>query len=278
MNQKITKNDIEILISTQNKTDFSFLENMFPFHQLLNLNILIINQTNKNYILSSNYSNIRVINSFEKGLSKSRNLALQNASKKIGIIADDDIIYHKNFEEIIIEAFIKYPKYAAIRFMAEHEKGKLLSSYPKKEKKKLNWFDILNTASVEMVVNTQLLKQNNLKFDENFGLNSTFGMGEEAVFLSDCKEKRLSLGFFSKIICKHPQEMTPSKISIQKTYEYMGVIFYRIFEKYYIFWIFIKIFFDIKQNKIKFFQIYKCFKTAIKGKKKIYDISSINNL
>ena len=132
--QTYTNKDIEILISTQNRDSLSFLENIFPCHQLTTLNILIVNQTSENCLLQSDYQNIRVINSFEKGLSKSRNLALQNASKKIGIIADDDIIFKKNFQDIVIQGFIKFSKSAVIRFMYEKTVGNLANSYPKKEK------------------------------------------------------------------------------------------------------------------------------------------------
>ena len=203
---------------------------------------------------------------------------MQNASKKIGIIADDDIIFKKNFQDIVIQSFNKFPKNAVIRFMYEKTIENLANSYPKKEKNSLNWFDILNTASVEMVINTQLIKQNNLKFDENFGLNSTFGMGEEAVFLSDCKAKKLSLAFCPAVICQHPQDTTPEKISIKQTYKIMGAVFYRIFKNYSVLWIFIKLFFDLKQRKIKIIQIYCLFDKAIIGKKKSYDICNTNRL
>ena len=46
---------------------------------------------------SSDFENIRVINSFEIGLSKSRNLAIKNALGDICIIADDDIEYVEDF-------------------------------------------------------------------------------------------------------------------------------------------------------------------------------------
>lgn len=266
--QTYTIKDIEILISTQNRDSLSFLENIFPCHQLTTLNILIINQTSENCLLQSDYQNIRVINSFEKGLSKSRNLALQNASKKIGIIADDDIIFKKNFQDIVIQGFIKFSKSVVIRFMYEKTIENLANSYPKKEKNSLNWFDILNTASVEMVINTQLFKHNNLKFDENFGLNSTFGMGEEAVFLSDCKAKKLSLAFCPAVICQHPTVSSHQKISTAEIYKIQGAVMTRIFKKRAWIWIFIKLFFDLKQRNISFKDSILLYKTAKKGSKK----------
>ena len=68
--------DIEILISTMNRDSLDFLIPMFSYSHFSNFSILIINQTQSERILTSAYSNVRVINSFEKGLSKRRNLAL----------------------------------------------------------------------------------------------------------------------------------------------------------------------------------------------------------
>ncbi len=263
--QAIKESDIEILISTQNRDSLSFLKNIFPCHQLTKLNILIINQTSENCLLKSDYKNIRVINSFEKGLSKSRNLALKNASKKIGVIADDDILFKKNFQDIVIQGFIKFPKSAMIRFMYEKAAEKLTNSYPKKEKNSMNWFDILNTVSVEMVINTQLIKQNNLKFDEKFGLNSTFGMGEEAVFLSDCKTKKLLLSFYPAVICQHLTVSSHQKILIAEIYKIQGAVMSRIFKKRAWIWVFIKLFFDLKHKNIQFYQVFSLLKQSNKG-------------
>jgi len=71
--------DIEILIATMNRSNFEFLQSMFLFSGFYNFNILIVNQTTKDTILKSDLDTIKVINVFEKGLSKNRNLALQNA-------------------------------------------------------------------------------------------------------------------------------------------------------------------------------------------------------
>ena len=75
---------------------------MFANNTLEDYRILIINQTTKDNLLESELTNVRVINSFEKGLSKSRNLAIRNAMGDICLIADDDITYKKGFKKDII--------------------------------------------------------------------------------------------------------------------------------------------------------------------------------
>ena len=65
-----TETDVEILISTMNQNSLDFLVQMFPFLHFSNLQILIVNQTQTGKELLSIYPNVRIINSFEKGLTK----------------------------------------------------------------------------------------------------------------------------------------------------------------------------------------------------------------
>jgi len=94
LNIRYTNETVEIIVATMNRDSLDFLIPMFPFASLADFSILIINQTHANAILTSDFSNIKVINSFEKGLSKSRNLGLKNAQGEILILADDDEVFH----------------------------------------------------------------------------------------------------------------------------------------------------------------------------------------
>ena len=104
---------LEVLIATMNRTSLSFIEKMFPHNKLENLSLLIINQTKLGHECVSNFENIRVINTYETGLSKSRNLAIKNAIGDICLIADDDVEYVKDFDEIVKEAYHHF-KHASI--------------------------------------------------------------------------------------------------------------------------------------------------------------------
>ena len=65
-----------------NRNNFDFLKAMFVNIPIENYHILIINQTTGNNKLESDFENVRVINTTELGLSKSRNMALKQAKKK----------------------------------------------------------------------------------------------------------------------------------------------------------------------------------------------------
>ncbi len=69
----------EILVSTMYRDDLSFLEAMFPHGDYRDFNVLIINQTDGERQITSDLPNIRVINTEERGLPQSRNMAIKNA-------------------------------------------------------------------------------------------------------------------------------------------------------------------------------------------------------
>lgn len=268
MEKVFTENDIEILISTMNQTNLDFLFQIFPLKHFSNYNILIINQS-KTTTLSSKFPSVRVINSFDVGLSKSRNLAIENAIGKILLIADDDVIYQKNFIKKIIEAHNKFNKATIINFCAIKEKGVGLKKYSNRSRLQLNSLGILNVSSIEMTINKEKLGLTGIRFDENFGLGSSFEMGEEAVFLFDLKRKDQQIAFENQIIVKHEGLTSSNKIDSLHKYYIYGAILSRSLITNHVFWLMIKMFFDLKQNKLKINFSFKAVDNFNKGRKKI---------
>lgn len=260
MESNYTKSDIEILIATMNRDNFDFLIPMFPFANYWDFSLVIVNQT-VGIPLISVHENVKVINSSEKGLSKSRNLALANATKELLVITDDDVILKPDFESKITTAFNHFEGPAMIRFCSEKAENVLMQKYSKHRKEMLNWLDILNTISFEIVVNGTLLKSNQIQFDERFGLGSTFGAGEEQVFLTAIKKAGLKLSFEPQVLVLHPQPTTNYKISIGQKYYIQGAVLTAVFPNFYRFWLLLKVFFDWKQRKLS----TKEFKLAIQN-------------
>ena len=265
MQEGFKKSDIEILVSTMNRNSLDFLKLMFPSH-FSDYSILVINQTTQDNLLQSDYPNVRVINSFEKGLSKSRNLALQNAKGKLCVITDDDVIYKDDFQEKILIAFNENTNAGIISFRVEHPDGTLFKKYPKVRSINPDILQLLSIMSVEMVLNKTVM-HDEVKFDERFGLGAQFTMGEEGVFIFDLIDKGVKVVMEPEVIVQHPEEHTNSKISVSEKYYVQGAFISKIFDKNYFKWLFVKIFFDLKQGKIKFGDIKTALRAAAKGKK-----------
>lgn len=93
-------NNFEILISTQNIKNNSEIDQLIKDMNIKSKNI-VINQCQKN--TNVDYKN--VINMNEKGLSKSRNKAINESTAEIILFADDDVRYHDDYEQLIEKSF-----------------------------------------------------------------------------------------------------------------------------------------------------------------------------
>lgn len=266
MINEFKKGDLEIVMATMNRDSLDFLIPMFPFCHFSEFSILIINQTSEDKLLASDFLSVRVVNSFEKGLSKSRNLGLQNARGKIVLLADDDEVFKEDFESIILGAHNMYPDADSICFSIESSNGLLFKKYPSQTKLQLNNLDIFNILSIEISLKKVVFEKPEINFDTNFGLGSSFLMGEEAIFLSDLKNKKHKIIIAPKSIAVHPAVSTDDKLNLEQRYYVLGAFLTRVSNYNYFKGVFLKFFFDVKQNKIKISQVFTALKSANKGK------------
>tara|TARA_B100000524_G_scaffold210039_1_gene109841 strand:- start:313 stop:1140 length:828 start_codon:yes stop_codon:yes gene_type:complete len=193
--------DFEILISTQSQTSLDFLVPMFKGLDFRAYNLLIINQTPDSEDLISGYDNVRVINFPEKGLAKSRNLAIQNAIGSVCLFADDDIVYEKDFKEKIMSSHMTRPGSDIITFKMRDFNGNDFRDYPKH---KLHDKKSLATANSVVISFKKKAIQNHVFFDTLFGLGSEFSTGDEYVFLRDALDKKKIITFEPIVILNHP--------------------------------------------------------------------------
>lgn len=180
--------DLEVLVSTMGQEDLSILENMN-----IQSNAVIINQTNYYKARTIDYNNYKIkwIDVDEKGLSKSRNLAISEATADICLFADDDLEYVENYENIIKEQFKKNTRADIIIFQVEGIEKKF-RKYPKKAKK-INFFTSMKVSSVEIAFKRGKIENKKIKFLDNFGSGAKYKIGEENIFLNDCRKNGLKI-------------------------------------------------------------------------------------
>ena len=189
---------IEVIMSTMYREN---INELMIENKNIKGNLLIINQTNnkKQYKLN----NIRMINYSERGLSKSRNRAIENSKADICLIADDDIIYKKDYIEIIQDLFNKNPNIDVITLRVDTPEGIPFKKYRKKSFIH-NKFTIFKVSSISIAFRRNSILENNIKFDESFGLGAQFATGEEAIFLNDCISKGLRVKYEPISLVIHP--------------------------------------------------------------------------
>lgn len=154
---------------------------------------IIINQIFKENIKLTNYTekNKKIISIRDKGLSKSRNLAIKNSTSDICLLSDDDMFYEEDYEKTILEAYKKYPDADLIAFVVEHENKKDEKKILKEGR--LNLLTSLKISSVQLTFKKSSIENKNIKFDENFGSGSKYFMGEENIFMYDCLKNKLKI-------------------------------------------------------------------------------------
>lgn len=254
------KHDIEILIATMHRNNLEFLKNMFP-SGYGHLQLLIVNQTSKDAVLQSDSKSIKIINNFEKGLSKSRNLALEHATASICLFADDDIVFIEDFEKSIIKAF-KENNVPVITFQIQTTTDELFWNYPAKNgfHKKLN-----NILSPEIAIKRTDIITNTISFNEHFGLGAIFEDSENYIFLKEVAKKLQMPYFYKKTIAIHPPETSSDQIASDKHLFARAALNYKFHKNLVYLWLIKMLFFLLRTRRISYKEIGKKWQIALAG-------------
>jgi len=187
---------IEVLIATMHKENKKEVLDLLG-DMNINSDSVIVSQCNKTDIERFRYKNYNVtcIYSTERGLSKSRNLALQYASADIVMIADDDIRYNDDYTGIVMNAYNVHPEYDILTFKVKDDKKYF------NERKRLN--GILSHKVISYEITMRLSSIKNIFFNTIFGTGSSyFQHGEENIFLNSCIKKKKKIMYIpQKIAC-----------------------------------------------------------------------------
>lgn len=209
--------DIQVLISTTNPNPSDFYN--------LESDTLIISQNDKGKEV--NKERFKFLSFDEKGLSKSRNRAIQESNADIALIADDDLQYCDNFEEKIQNAFGKFPDADILTFKIITPEGQPYKNYSEKTFKHSR-SSIYKVSSVEIVLKLSSIKSAGLGFDERFGLGAGYKSGEETIFLNDALDAGLNIYFIPENIVIHPIESS-GKVLDQNFFFSKGALVRRMY-------------------------------------------------
>ena len=185
---------VELLISTMHQQDYTLLDKMN-----IHSDAVLINQCDINDKKVFTYNGHRVlwINTTERGLSRSRNMAIRNATADICMLADDDMEYRSNYVDIVCSAFEE--KDADIIGFQVKGIEKEFKKYAKKERR-VSYLNSMKMSSVELAFRRNALLEKNIWFDELIGAGTEFLMGEENILLFQCLRKKLHIHYVPQII------------------------------------------------------------------------------
>lgn len=126
----------------------------------------------------------------DRGLSKSRNLALDNAKGNICLLCDDDEELHQGYKNIILDAYSSTPQADVIIFNNRRINYKHRKTYYKISKiRKAPVYR--GYGSTMITFRLDRVRGKNIRFNEQFGAGSSFGGGEDDLFLNDMRKAGL---------------------------------------------------------------------------------------
>lgn len=180
---------VEVLVATMHQTDREL-----PKRLNLQTDAVVINQCDTNGYEELEYRGHRVIwvNTCQRGLSKSRNMALSYATGDICLFADEDIVYLDGYEPILQKAFSEQPCADIIAFNAEYVNYEGLSkpySIERRRKAPRNKY----YGSIRLAVRRGKLVKTGISFHTLIGAGTKYGSGEESLFLRNCRKSGLQI-------------------------------------------------------------------------------------
>lgn len=263
---------IEHIVSTMERKEFAFLENM-----QMQAPCLVVNQKCADNESTYSFANgdARILSTIEKGLSRSRNKLLQNATGEICVIGDDDVEYLPNYLQDIEQAYSSLPKADIIVFRFTHEKGKETRARYSKIKR-LHMWNISKAASVEITFKRESVLRAGISFHNEIGLGTEFSTGEENAFLADALRAGLKIYHYPKTICYAVEEHDLKDDNDVKKYLIgKGAAYHCIYKKS--FWFYTLGFIILKKRSLfKNISIFQAYAWMKEGRKKYIDKTGEN--
>ena len=184
----------EILLSCLNSDGMEIVKN-----SCIDSDVLVVNQCEKDGY--EKFGNVQIYSVNQRGLTKSRNFAIEHSKADICLLCDDDEKFKKGYKRKIIRAYEKIKDADVIIFNI----GNRPSSFPKKVRR-LSYFDLMKVSSWQISFRRENLIKKGIGFDEDMGAGTPNGAEEEFKFLTDCRKAGLNIYYVPAVIADVAQE------------------------------------------------------------------------
>lgn len=143
----------------------------------------------------------RMIFTRQRGLTRSRNLAIRSSDADVCMLCDDDEQFRPDYEEKICSAYESLPQADVIIFKIANRP----QSFPDGVRR-IRFPQTMHVSSVQISFRRASLRKANVWFDELLGAGTGNGGEEELKFLTDCEKAGLSIYYVSEEIASVVQE------------------------------------------------------------------------
>ena len=165
--------------------------------------VVVINQCDRNgdETYPTAHGTARIFSTTQRGLTKSRNMAIFKSDADICLLCDDDEVFVEGYDRKILGAYEKLPQADVIIF-------KMVNRKPSFEDKvmELRFPQTMKVSSWQISFRRQRLLDTGVRFDELLGAGTGNGAEEELKFLTDCQKAGLTIYYVPEAIASVAQE------------------------------------------------------------------------
>lgn len=166
-------------------------------------NVVVINQCDREDMTEypTAEGTARMYSATQRGLTKSRNMAIRKSDADICLLCDDDEVFVDGYEKKILTAYETLPQADVIIF-------KMVNRPPSFEDKilRLRFPQTMKVSSWQISFRRQRLLDTGVRFDELLGAGTGNGAEEELKFLTDCEKAGLVIYYVPEAIATVAQE------------------------------------------------------------------------
>lgn len=144
---------------------------------------------------------VRMYSVRQRGVSRSRNLAVEMAAADICLLCDDDEEFLPGYEKKILDAYGEIPQADVLIFKMVNRPP----SFPDRMVR-LRFPLTLRVSSWQISFRLEKLRTSGIRFDEHVGAGSGNGAEEELKFLLDCEKAGLRIYYVPVEIASVAQE------------------------------------------------------------------------
>ena len=119
----------------------------------------------------------------ERGVGRSRNLALSKADTDICLFGDEDIVYVKGYDALIEAEFAEHPEADGIMFQVEVTTER--KTYQNDEWGEVNLWNCGRYPAYSMAFRREKLHATGVKFSLLFGGGAPYSNGEDSLFIRE---------------------------------------------------------------------------------------------
>ena len=178
---------LDILMSCMHQTDDSLIRS-----SRITGSAVVINQCDREeeQVFATENGCVRFLSTTQRGLTRSRNMAIANSDADVCLLCDDDEVFVEGYEEKILTAYENLPQADVVIFRMVDRSCPFGD-----EARQLKFPQTMHVASWQISFRRESLLRKHVRFDELLGAGSGNGAEEELKFLLDCQRAGLQIWY-----------------------------------------------------------------------------------